>query len=147
PYDRFVREQLAGDELPDRDVDSITATGYYRLGIWDDEPTDPEQARFDGLDDVVATTGQVFLGLTVDCARCHDHKIDPIPQRDYYKLLAFFHNINHFKNGGPTDEAPIVTQGAEREAFEQQIKELAQQRKQLEGLIEEAELNFKQLLE
>ena len=83
------------------------ATGYYRLGIWDDEPTDREQARFDGLDDIVATTGQVFLGLTVDCARCHDHKIDPIPQKDYYRLLSFFRNINHYRNGGPTDEAPL----------------------------------------
>jgi len=108
PYDRFVREQLAGDELPDGGTDGLIATGYYRLGIWDDEPTDREQARYDGLDDVVATTGQVFLGLTVDCARCHDHKIDPVPQADYYRLLAFFQNINHYRNGGPTDEAPLV---------------------------------------
>ena len=149
PYDRFVREQLAGDEMPEAKTSSepVVATGYYRLGIWDDEPTDPIQSRYDGLDDIVATTGQVFLGLTVDCARCHDHKIDPIPQRDYYKLLAFFHNINHFKNGGPTDEAPVAAAGAEREALEQQIAELAQKRKQLMGLVEEAELNFKQLLE
>ena len=66
-------------------------------------------ARYDGLDDIIATTGQVFLGLTVDCARCHDHKIDPIPQKDYYRLLAFFQNINHFRNGGPTDEVVIGT--------------------------------------
>jgi hypothetical protein len=148
PYDRFVREQIAGDEMPEAKLssDPVVATGYYRLGIWDDEPTDPIQSRFDGLDDIVATTGQVFLGLTVDCARCHDHKIDPIPQRDYYKLLAFFQNINHFKNGGPTDEAPVIDPGG-REAFEQRIAELAQQRKQVQGLIEETELNFKQLLE
>ncbi|MGE3820717.1 MAG: DUF1549 domain-containing protein, partial [Isosphaeraceae bacterium] len=102
PYDRFVREQLAGDELPDGGNDGVIATGYYRLGIWDDEPTDRVQAKFDELDDVVATTGQVFLGLTIDCARCHDHKLDPIPQSDYYRLLSFFHNINHYRNGGPT---------------------------------------------
>ena len=107
---------LAGDELvapgadaPGSAADAIIATGYYRLGIWDDEPTDRDQARYDGLDDIVATTGQVFLGLTVDCARCHDHKIDPIPQKDYYRLLAFFHNINHYRNGGPTDEVKLVT--------------------------------------
>jgi cytochrome c553 len=149
PYDRFVKEQLAGDEMPEAatSADPVIATGYYRLGIWDDEPSDPVQHRYDGLDDIVATTGQVFLGLTVDCARCHDHKLDPIPQKDYYKLLAFFHNINPFKNGGPTDEAPAVMEGADREAFEQQIKELAKQREQLRGLVEEAELNFKQLLE
>src|SRR5262249_49960136 len=87
PDDRFLKEQLAGDEMqadaPGSDVDALIATGYYRLGIWDDEPVDRELARFDGLDDIVATTGQVFLGLTVDCARCHDHKIDPVAQKDY----------------------------------------------------------------
>ena len=96
PMDRFILEQLAGDELEDVTADSITATGYYRLGIWDDEPTDPDQAYYDSLDDVVATTGQVMLGMSVNCARCHDHKIDPIAQRDYYRLMAFFHNT--YKN-------------------------------------------------
>src|SRR5205814_7056945 len=105
---RFVRELLAGDELAPGDADALIATGYYRLGIWDDEPSDPLQARYDGLDDIMATTGQVFLGLTVDCARCHNHKIDPIPQRDYYRLLAFFQNINHYRSG-PGDLKPILT--------------------------------------
>jgi hypothetical protein len=92
PYDQFVMEQLAGDELDEVTHESIIATGYYRLGIWDDEPTDPDQAFYDSLDDVVRTTGEVFLAMTVGCARCHDHKIDPILQRDYYSLLAFFEN-------------------------------------------------------
>ncbi len=113
PYDRFVREQLAGDEMPDGGPDALIATGYYRLGIWDDEPTDRELAHYDGLDDIVATTSQVFLGLTVDCARCHDHKIDPIAQKDYYRLLSFFQNVNHFRNGGPTDEQPLLTNDPE----------------------------------
>ncbi|MFZ9504510.1 MAG: DUF1549 domain-containing protein, partial [Cyclobacteriaceae bacterium] len=69
PYDRFLREQLAGDELPDGGDDGLIATGFYRLGIWDNDPADKELALFDQFDDVVATTGQVFLGLTVDCAR------------------------------------------------------------------------------
>jgi hypothetical protein len=124
PYDRFVREQLAGDEIPDGGADGIIATGYYRLGIWDDEPTDRELARFDGLDDIVATTGQVFLGLTVDCARCHDHKIDPISQKDYYQLLSFFHNINPYRNGGPTDERPLGSEQENQRAFEQKRAEL-----------------------
>jgi len=93
PYDQFVLEQLAGDELAEPSADALIATGYYRLGLWDDEPADKLQARYDGLDDIVSTTGQVFLGLTINCARCHDHKIDPLPQRDYYGMLAFFHNI------------------------------------------------------
>jgi mono/diheme cytochrome c family protein len=93
PYDQFVIEQLAGDELPEPSADALVATGYYRLGLWDDEPADKLQARYDSLDDIVSTTGQVFLGLTINCARCHDHKIDPISQRDYYAMLACFHNV------------------------------------------------------
>jgi uncharacterized protein DUF1553/uncharacterized protein DUF1549/cytochrome c len=95
PYDRFVREQLAGDELGPASAERLIATGFYRLGIWDDEPADPELARFDGLDGVIATAAQVFLGMSVNCARCHDHKVDPIPQRDYYRLLAFFRDVTH----------------------------------------------------
>lgn len=107
PYDQFIREQIAGDEIPGAGPDGIIATGYYRLGIWDADPADRELALYDQLDDLVATTGQVFLGLTVDCARCHDHKIDPISQRDYYALLSFFRNIQPYHNGGAGDEVPI----------------------------------------
>ena len=117
PYDQFVREQLAGDELPDHTSDAIIATGYYRLGIWDDEPSDRDQARYDNLDDVVATTGQVFLGLTIDSARCHDHKIDPIAQKDYYGLLAFFQNVAPYGNGTPADQAPIFADPSEKPVY------------------------------
>jgi mono/diheme cytochrome c family protein len=92
-YDRFVMEQLAGDELPDASKETRIATGYYRLGTWDDEPSDRTQALYDELDEIVATTSQVLLGLTVNCARCHDHKIDPISQRDYYQTLAMFQDV------------------------------------------------------
>lgn len=104
PYDQFVREQLAGDELSNATDESLIATGYYRLGAWDDEPSDPEQARYDELDDLVATTGQVFLGLTVNCARCHDHKLDPIPQKDYYRLLSFFQGTTRYGGGNGSVE-------------------------------------------
>ena len=93
PYDQFVIEQLAGDELQPPTPDSLIATGYYRLGRWDDEPVDPELAFYDDVDDIITTTGQTFLGLTINCGACHDHKIDPMPQRDYYRMLAFFRNI------------------------------------------------------
>lgn len=96
PYDQFLIEQLAGDELDEVTPESIIATGYYRLGIWDDEPADPEQAWYDDMDDVLATTSQSMLGLTINCARCHEHKIDPVPQTDYYRLLAFFRNIRRY---------------------------------------------------
>ena len=74
----------------------MTATGYYRLGLWDDEPADPVQALADEMDDIVSTTGQAFLGLTVGCARCHDHKIDPFPQADYYGFVAFMGDVTTY---------------------------------------------------
>ncbi|MDA1017977.1 MAG: PSD1 and planctomycete cytochrome C domain-containing protein [Planctomycetota bacterium] len=96
PYTQFIKEQLAGDEFEPKTPDSIVATGYYRLGIWDDEPVSQKQALYDDLDDILLTTSQVFLGLTMNCARCHDHKIDPIPQRDYYRFLAFFSGFRRY---------------------------------------------------
>ncbi len=146
PYDRFIREQLAGDELSAGDNEALTATGYYRLGIWDDEPADPELARYDGLDDIVATTGQVFLGLTVDCARCHNHKMDPISQRDYYGLVAFFRNINHFRNGGPTDEVPLFANAEERREFELRQKETERRRGEVKAQIGAIEKAFRDTL-
>jgi hypothetical protein len=98
PYDRFVREQLAGDELSPASDDALTATAFYRLGVWDDEPDDKRQAVFDELDDMLSTTSTAFLGLTLGCARCHDHKFDPISQDDYYSMLAFLHNIRPYSN-------------------------------------------------
>ncbi|MFO0924954.1 MAG: PSD1 and planctomycete cytochrome C domain-containing protein [Pirellulales bacterium] len=100
PYSDFVREQLAGDELDQTTPESLTATGYYRLGIWDDEPADPLQARFDEYDDIVSTTGQAILGLTINCARCHDHKVDPISQKDYYQLVAFVRDVTSYGDRG-----------------------------------------------
>lgn len=100
PYDQFLQEQLAGDELDEVTVESLTATGYYRLGIWDDEPADPLLARFDEMDDIIMTTGQAMLGLTINCARCHDHKIDPIPQKDYYSLLAMMADVTRWGTRG-----------------------------------------------
>jgi hypothetical protein len=90
PYDRFVVEQLAGDELPDADADTHIATTFLRLGTWDDEPAEPLQDRFDQLDDIVGATSAAFLGVTLRCARCHDHKFEPFTQRDYYRTLAIF---------------------------------------------------------
>ena len=96
PYTDFIKEQLAGDEIEPLTPDSIVATGYYRLGIWDDEPVSQKQALYDDLDDILLTTSQVFLGLTMNCARCHNHKIDPIPQKDYYSFLAFFNGVQRY---------------------------------------------------
>lgn len=122
PYDRFIREQIAGDELPDGGNDGLIATGYYRLGQWDDEPADRLLAVYEGFDDIITTTSQGFLGLTVNCARCHDHKIDPIPQRDYYSMLAFFQGITPNGNPNPNVERPFFDDAAAKQAYETALK-------------------------
>jgi hypothetical protein len=90
PYDQFVIQQLAGDEILNRTVESVTATGFLMLGTWNDEPNDNEDYKYERLEDLVHVTSSAFLGLTVKCARCHDHKFDPIPQVDYYRIASAF---------------------------------------------------------
>ncbi len=91
PYDRFVREQLAGDEIAPDDPDCQTAAGFHRLGPVRRNAGNPELAfsRNEVLTEMTDAVGAVFLGLTVGCARCHDHKFDDFPQADYYRLQAF----------------------------------------------------------
>jgi mono/diheme cytochrome c family protein len=146
PYDRFVVEQLAGDELPDPTGEALIATGYYRLGLWDDEPADRVQAKYDGFDDIVATTGQAFLGLTINCSRCHDHKIDPLPQKDYYALLAFFHNIT--PNGyGPNVERPIFADAAAERDYQAKVADLERRRNEAQRDVSSIEARVRKLLE
>ncbi len=92
PFDTFVRWQIAGDELaPDENL-ALMATGYLAAGVHSTQITknEVEKHRYDEMDDMLATVGTSLLGLTIGCARCHDHKFDPIPQRDYYRLLSAF---------------------------------------------------------
>jgi len=146
PYDRFIVEQLAGDELPEPTPDDLVATGFYRLGTWDDEPADPLQARYDSLDDIVSTTGQTFLGLTVGCGRCHDHKIDPITQRDYSSLLAFVHNVTPM--GGRTMaaeniERPLFADAEARRRYEAAGADLDARRRDAQLAVTEIEERFR----
>jgi cytochrome c553 len=92
PYDKFVQWQLAGDELAPDNPLAMMATGFLGAGAFPTQLTEAEfeSARYDELDDMVMTTGVSFLGLSIGCARCHDHKFDPIPARDYYRLAATF---------------------------------------------------------
>jgi mono/diheme cytochrome c family protein len=95
PFDRYVVEQFAGDLLPNPTVDQLIATGFHRNTPSNFEGgIDFEQYRVEAVADRVATTGAAFMGLTLGCARCHDHKYDPITQREFYQLFAFFNNVD-----------------------------------------------------
>ncbi len=136
PYDQFIREQIAGDELDEVTPQSLTATGYYRLGLWDDEPADPLLAVFDGYDDLVTTTSQAFLGLTLNCARCHDHKIDPLLQKDYYAMVAFMRDVTPYasRGDGTTNNQVDINSdvGRMHDEFEARRKEIEKTTKQIE---------------
>jgi hypothetical protein len=103
PYDRFVSEQLAGDELWPDDPEARAATGFLRLWIYEYNQRDVRNQWNIILDDLADVAGDVFLGLSLSCARCHDHKFDPILQKDYYRLRAFFAPML------PRDDVPLAT--------------------------------------
>ncbi len=92
PWDQFIRWQLAGDEFAPDDPLAMMATGFLGAGVFPTQLTEKEfeSARYDELDDMAATTGTAMLGLTIGCARCHDHKFDPIPVKDYYRFVSAF---------------------------------------------------------
>lgn len=115
PYDQFIREQLANDQIKPNDPEALIATGFCRNGPTVDNAVN-EETMMDELDDMVATTSSVFLGMTVGCARCHDHKYDPIPQRDYYRLQAVFYPYQKV-------EKPLVSE-AEVQAHKARNKEI-----------------------
>jgi len=127
PFDRFLTEQLAGDELPDANAETMTATGYHRLGPWDDEPADPAEDRFDQLDDMVSTTSQAFLGLTLGCARCHNHKFEPLSTRDYYSMVATFNGLVRPRDGRTELDRPVGPWAAV-DRFDAREKEIARLR-------------------
>jgi len=106
PYDQFITWQVAGDLLPNATREQRLATAFNRLHRMTGEGGSvPEEWRLEGVADRVATFGTAFLGVTVECAHCHDHKYDPISQRDYYAISAFFNNIDEY---GLYDRADIV---------------------------------------
>jgi hypothetical protein len=144
PYDRFLKEQLAGDELYPDDPDALTATGYIRLGPWDELSTDHPQRWQDYLNDATDTTGSVMLGLTVGCARCHNHKYDRITQTDYYSMQSFFAatHWNDMRLPHPERDNPAfraVVQEAERHLtpLRKQVQELMDQYRSI-ALMEKA---------
>src|SRR5262245_27484159 len=116
PFDRFAIEQLAGDEAFPGDHDALIATGFNLLGPDMTDASDQAQRRLNTLNDMTDTTGLAFLGLTIACARCHDHKFEPIPQADYYRLQAFFAPAAFRR------DLPIETR-AERQAHEAAMRD------------------------
>ena len=125
PYTQFLTEQIAGDELPNATRDDIIATGFYKLGVWDDEPADRELALYDGYDDLVSVIGQGVLGLSFNCARCHDHKGDFFPTSDYYKLVAFVRDVGPYSgNRGGNGNLVDITSTTRRKEYEPALKKL-----------------------
>ncbi len=129
PYDAFARRQLAGDVLQPNDADAITATGFLVAGPYDSVGQMQQSVamravvRQDELEDIVGAVGQTFLGLTVNCARCHDHKFDPILQKEYYQLTAALGGVRH-------GERPLMTP-----PMREQIAKLEQRRAELQNRI------------
>ncbi|MBV9505683.1 MAG: PSD1 domain-containing protein [Acidobacteriia bacterium] len=127
PYGQFIMEQLAGDELDKPTHESVTATGFVRLGprVLDRDLENPNY-RFDYLDDIIRTTYQSFQALSVNCARCHDHKFDPITRKDYYKAVAVFNGFVEYDHPlVPADEWAKYQTAADK--INKQVKALGQQ--------------------
>ncbi len=142
PFDRFVIEQLAGDLLPDATVDQRVATGFHRMTTCNVEAgVDPEANRVNQVVDRVNTTATVFMGTTLECAQCHDHKYDPFSQEDYYRLFAYFNNTPievkqasgvRFDFNGPSMELPLErTEASRRSRLQARIGELQSRRQTL----------------
>jgi hypothetical protein len=113
PYDRFIQQQIAGDELEPNNPDAIVATGLNRLYPDEYNAANVKQRRQEILDEITDVTGQAFMGLTMGCAQCHDHKFDAILQADFYRLQAFFTPML------PRDDMPVASEEEKRE-FERQ---------------------------
>jgi uncharacterized protein DUF1553/uncharacterized protein DUF1549/cytochrome c len=149
PFDQFVIEQLAGDLLPKASREQIVATGFHRnTPINLEGGVDFEEYRVEAVADRVSTTGRVFLGLTVGCARCHDHKYDPVSQREFYQLYAFFNSIDELSGEfsdlegrarafDPLLEFGTPDQYAEREAASKQVAKLREELAEYEKALSE----------
>ncbi len=128
PFDQFTTEQIAGDLLPNATISQKVATGFHRNTLTNREGgTDPEQFRFEQVIDRTNTIGTVWFGLTVGCAQCHDHKYDPISQKDYYRLFAFFNNAEETNIQAPMDGqwGPYLAAKAQYDRARNQLLEKA----------------------
>jgi hypothetical protein len=136
PYDRFIKEQLAGDELYPDDPEALIATAFLRHYPDEYNAVNLEQRRQEILNDITDTTAQAFLGITLGCAKCHDHKFDPISQEDYYGIQAFF-------AGWKPIQAPLLS-GAKREAYEKQLRAWEEKTAAVRTQLDELEAPYRQ---
>ncbi len=139
PYNRFIVEQLAGDEIDDPSYDSLIATTYYRIGprVRYREKDNPYY-RYEYLDDIIRTTFQGFMGLSVNCARCHDHKFDPITRMDYYRSMAMlFGYVEYDHPLAPPDQ--VAEHERVRKEVEDQLRPLRRQVALIEAPYRKAE--------
>jgi hypothetical protein len=140
PYNVFLKEQIAGDEMPNRNFDSIIATFFMRAGARvEAREKDNPQYRFDYLDDVIATVGKGTLGLTLQCARCHNHKFDPILQKDYYALEAALY-------GYVETTYPLVSP-EEAEAYNKKVADVNGRQAPLRAQVRKIEAPYRQKLQ
>jgi hypothetical protein len=146
PFDQFTIEQLAGDLLPNPTLDQLIATGFNRCNITSNEGgLIPEEYLVLYTRDRTETTARVFLGLTANCAVCHDHKFDPLTMKDFYSMAAFFNNTTQGAMDGNVKDTPpvvFVPQKEDRPRWEALKKELAEIRKQLEARKQTARAEF-----
>lgn len=127
-FDQFAITQIAGDMLPNASIEDKVATGFHRNTLFNEEGgTDPEQFRVESVVDRVSTTGTVFLGLTLGCAQCHDHKYDPLTQREFYQVFAFFNNADEPKLEVPSPEQVAAGAMAHRDQLRETINALEKQ--------------------
>ena len=127
PFDRFLTEQIAGDEVEGSNAETQIGTTFLRLGTWDNEPADELLDRYDQLNDVIDGVASGFLGITIKCARCHDHKFEPFMQKDYYKLLATFEPLKRNVKGDSGNALDLdVRVGSEAElaAYDEAMKKV-----------------------
>lgn len=128
PYDQFVRLQIAGDEYAPESKDAMIATGFLRHGP--EHNTKSEATRMEELDDIIVTTTNSFLGMTVGCARCHNHKFDPIPQKDYYRMQAVFFSTKPVEVPLVSDEE-LAKYKAENKHLDAQIEPIKKQKEEV----------------
>lgn len=129
PYDRFIQEQIAGDEIAPDSPEAQIATGFLRHGP--DHNVKNEMTRMDELDDIISVTSLTFQGLTLGCARCHNHKFDPIPQKDYYQIQAVFFSTKP-KEVPLASAAEVERNQAANKQIDEALKPLRKQKTALE---------------